>query len=240
MLAIRTAFLWLYSSSSSNNTPLQAPYDPLYPHSFPAKKKYCPFPALGSCRFLFLQKRTTFCAFLLGCILFPPDRLLGLPSPFSELQPRLPERLRALVAWCHPCLWSACSFFNTLQGIQEDSGETRPTTEPHPTWLSSSSPLMSLISLLSIYLRAEGNMPFGFFPAPGFSRGRCGHFVPCGAHLSVHPSVPGAQLRVHREEGLGRAGGFCCECIHSLAWCAIRALLKMSCVYIGLCIYMAG
>lgn len=89
-------------------------------------------------------------AFLLGCILFHPDRLLGLPSPFSELQPRLPKRLQALVAWCHPHLRSACSFFNTLHGIQEGSGETRPMTDPHLMWLSSSSPLMSPVSLLSI------------------------------------------------------------------------------------------
>lgn len=39
LLAVQPAFLWLYSSSSSNNTPLRAACDPLYPHSFPAKKK---------------------------------------------------------------------------------------------------------------------------------------------------------------------------------------------------------
>ncbi|KAK4821852.1 hypothetical protein QYF61_004329 [Mycteria americana] len=58
---------------------------------------------------------------------FALDRLLGLPSPFSELQPRLPERLQALVAWCHPHLRSACCFFNALHGIREDV----------PAWLKS-------------------------------------------------------------------------------------------------------
>lgn len=139
-------------------------------------------------------RNTQLCAFLLGCILFHPDRLLGLPSPFSELHPRLPERVRALMAWCTPCLWSACSFFNTLQCIQEECGDTRPTTVPHLTWFSSSSPLMSPVSLLSIYRRAEGKVPFGFFLALGFPRGRHGHFVPCRAHPSVCQSLLGHSL----------------------------------------------
>lgn len=160
---------------------------PCIPTAFLQKKKYCPFPALSSCRFLFLQKRTQLCAYLFGCILFHPDRLLALPSPFSELQPRLPESLQALVASCNPHLWSAWSFFNTLQNIQEGGGATRPTTDPHPMWLRSSSPLTSPFSLLSIYLHAEGKVPFSFFPAPGISGGRCRHFVPCRLRPSVCP-----------------------------------------------------
>lgn len=101
LLAVQPAFLWLYSSSSSNNTPLRAACDPLYPHSFPAKKKKkkCTARSLPSLRAVSCSYRNAqLCAFLLGCILFHPDRLLRLPSPFSELQPRLPERLQALGA----------------------------------------------------------------------------------------------------------------------------------------------
>lgn len=156
----------------------------------------CSLPSVSavSCSY----RNTQLCAFLLGCVLFHPDRLLGLPSPFSELQPRLPKRVQALVAWCTPCLWSACSFFNTLQGIQEECGDTRPATVPHLTWFSSSSPLTSPVSLLSIYRRAERKVPFDFLLALGFSRGGHGHFVPCRAHPSVCQPLLG--------HGLGHTG----------------------------------
>lgn len=61
------------------------------------QKKVLPVPCPQFVLFL-VPTETHNCAFLLGCILFHPDRLLSLPSPFSELQPRLPLCLQALVA----------------------------------------------------------------------------------------------------------------------------------------------
>lgn len=55
---------------------------------------------------------------------------------------------------------------------------------------------------------------------------------------SVRLSLPRAQLGAHQEGALGRAGGFSCEYVHGLAWCAMQALLEMSCVYIVLYIYI--
>lgn len=47
-----------------------------------------------------------------------------------------PECLQAPVAGCHPCFWSAGSFFNTLRGIREDPDPQdleceEPMTDPH-------------------------------------------------------------------------------------------------------------
>lgn len=39
LVCLQTAFLWLCSSSSSNDRAPWAAYDPLHPHSFPEKKK---------------------------------------------------------------------------------------------------------------------------------------------------------------------------------------------------------
>lgn len=136
LVCLQTAFLWLCSSLSSSNKAPWAAYDPLYPHSFPEKKKRTAR-SLHSDRAVSCSCRNAqLGAFLLGCLVFHPDRLLWLPSPFSELQPRLPERLQAPVAGCHPCFWSAGSFSNTLWGIQEDPDPRdleceEPVTDPH-------------------------------------------------------------------------------------------------------------
>lgn len=52
LVCLQTAFLWLCSSLSSSNKAPWAAYDPLYPHSFPEKKKGLPVPCTRIVPFL--------------------------------------------------------------------------------------------------------------------------------------------------------------------------------------------
>lgn len=103
-VCLQTAFLWLCSSSSSNNKAPWAAYDPLYPHSFPEGKKRTAR-SLHSDRAVSCSYRNAqLGAFLLGCLVFHPAWLLWLPSPFSELQPRLPRVPAGSCGWVSPLL----------------------------------------------------------------------------------------------------------------------------------------